>query len=178
MASKHHEGNRACGCHQGDGSCVGLVVRRFSQERVRELAEEIWTASGGNGTPPSRAISDPRGSQAGASAHAAFQRCRRQEREAWRHGLPWRVGAVAAALGGGLLIGLTMGGWLGWRMAGLAALLVWWRLRPRPSARARVWRRQVAMQRRTASVLGPLEHEGYLVLHDLSLPGWPASPAG
>ena len=29
------------------------------------------------------------------------------------------------------------------------------------------------MQRRTAALLGPLEHEGYLVLHDdVTLPGW------
>jgi hypothetical protein len=28
------------------------------------------------------------------------------------------------------------------------------------------------MQRRTAGILGPLEAEGYLVLHDVTLPGW------
>ena len=28
------------------------------------------------------------------------------------------------------------------------------------------------MQRRTAAVLGPLEAEGYVVLHDVTLPGW------
>jgi hypothetical protein len=28
------------------------------------------------------------------------------------------------------------------------------------------------MQRRTAGVLEPLEHGGYLVLHDVTLPGW------
>jgi len=38
-----------------------------------------------------------------------------------------------------------------------------------------VWRRQAALQRRTAGVLVALEHEGYLVLHDITLPGWPAS---
>jgi hypothetical protein len=31
------------------------------------------------------------------------------------------------------------------------------------------------VQRRTAGKLVVLEHEGYLVLHDLTLPGWPAS---
>jgi hypothetical protein len=54
MARKRHEDDRACGCHQGDPSCVALAVRRLSQERVLELAEEIWTASGGDGTPPTR----------------------------------------------------------------------------------------------------------------------------
>jgi hypothetical protein len=176
MASKRHEGDRACRCHQGDAGCVALTVGRLSQQRVRELAEEIWTASDADGIPLRRATSDPRDSQAGASAQAAYQRCRQQEREAWRHGMLWRVGAVAAAaLGGGLLIGISLGAWLGWRMAALAALLVWWRLRPHPSARARVWRREAAMQRRTAEVLEPLRQRGLLVLHDLTVPGWPAS---
>jgi hypothetical protein len=31
------------------------------------------------------------------------------------------------------------------------------------------------VQRRTAGVLGPLEQEGYLVLHDITLPGWPVN---
>jgi Nuclease-related domain len=176
MASKRHEGDRACRCHRDDAGCAALTVRRLSHERVRELAEEIWTASGGNEPPLRRATSDPRDSQAGASARDAYRRCRQQEREAWRHGMLWRVGTVAAtALAGGLLVGLTLGGWLGWRVAVLAALLVSWRLRLHPSARARVWRREAAMQRRTAGVLEPLRRQGYLVLHDLTLPGWPAS---
>jgi Nuclease-related domain len=177
MASKRHEDDRACRCHQGDPTCAALTVGRLSHERVRELAEEIWTASGGDGTPLRRAAtSDPRGSQAGASAQAAYQRCRQREREAWRDGMLWRVGAVAAAaLVGGSLVGLTLGASLGWRLAALAALLAWWRLRPRPSARARVWRREAAMQRRTAEALEPLRQRGFLLLHDLTLPGWPAS---
>jgi hypothetical protein len=36
------------------------------------------------------------------------------------------------------------------------------------------WRRQAAAQRRTASALQPLEQRGDLVLHDVTLPGWPA----
>jgi hypothetical protein len=56
-----------------------------------------------------------------------------------------------------------------------AAVLTWWRLRFRPSAEATIWRRQAAMQRRTAGVLGPLGNEGYLILHDITLPGWLAS---
>jgi hypothetical protein len=46
------------------------------------------------------------------------------------------------------------------------------RLRFRLSPGARVWKRQAAIQRRTAGVLGPLTDEGYLVLHDITLPGW------
>jgi hypothetical protein len=47
MASKHHEGNRACGCNRGDANCVGLTVRRLSQERVRELVVEVDAMPGG-----------------------------------------------------------------------------------------------------------------------------------
>ena len=78
-----------------------------------------------------------------------------------------------AASGAGLLIGLTVGAWLGLPMALLAAVLTWWRLRFRPSPAASIWRRQAARQRRTAGVLGPLGEEGYLILHDITLPGWP-----
>jgi len=35
--------------------------------------------------------------------------------------------------------------------------------------------RQTVLQRRTAGALGSLTRDGYLVLHDVSLPGWPAS---
>ena len=54
-------------------------------------------------------------------------------------------------------------------------MLAWSRLRCRPSPQAVLWRRQAALQRRTAGLLQPLEQEGYLVSHDLTLPGWPAS---
>ena len=175
MAGKRHEGDHARCCHQADVNCVGLTVRRLSSERVRELAEEIWTASTGRVVRAPRAL-DPRGSRAGASAQAAYGRRRRQERELWRRGWWWRAGTLAAAtVGGGLLIGLTVGAWLGWPMALVAALATGWRLRFRPSASAGVWRRQAAIQRRTARMLHPLEQEGYLVLHDIALPGWPAS---
>jgi Nuclease-related domain len=175
MASKRHERDRACRCDQADASCVALAVRRLSQERVHELAEEIWTASTGT-VVQAGPVPDPCDSRPGAAAQAAYRRCRQREREDRRHGRLWRAGAVvAAALGAGIPIGLTMGAWIGWRMAVLAALLVWWRLRLRPSARARLWRRQAAVQRRTAVVLGRLEREGCLVLHDIVLPGWPAS---
>jgi hypothetical protein len=153
-----------------------VAVRRLSRERVHELAEEIWTASSGIEIPATHALQDPRGSRAGASAQAAYRRHRDEEREAWREHVVWRaVAVVAAGLGAGLLIGLTVGEWLGWPMAWLTALLTGWRLRFRPSASTAVWRRQAAAQRRTAQILQPLEERGYLVLHDVALPGWPAS---
>jgi hypothetical protein len=139
---------------------------------VRDLAEEIWTASSGF-PPPVRPDGDPRFSRAGASAQTAYRRRREAERAAWRPGWAWRGWAVAgAALGVGLLIGLTVGAWLGWPAAVVAAVFAWSRLRFRPSPGAAVWKRQAAMQRRTAAVLRPLGEEGYLVLHDITLPGW------
>jgi hypothetical protein len=176
MARRRHDGDhQACGCARAGGSCAGLAVRRLDSERVRELAEEIWTASSGR-VLPARPALDPRDSRPGASAQAAYQRHRQKEFTAWRQGWWWRAGALAVAtIGGGLLIGLTVGAWLGWPMALAAALVTGWRLRFRPSASASVWRRQAATQRRTAGALRPLEREGQLVLHDVTLPGWSAS---
>jgi hypothetical protein len=51
---------------------------------------------------------------------------------------------LGAAVGGGLLVGLTVGAWLAWPMALVAALAAAWRLRFRPSASASAWRRQAA----------------------------------
>jgi Nuclease-related domain len=176
MAGKRYESDdHACCCARPDGSCAGLAVRRLDSDRVRELAGEIWTTSTGKVLPAPAAL-DPRGSRPGASAQAAYQRHRRQELKAWRQRWWWRAGALAAAtIGGGLLIGLTVGAWLGWPMTLAAALVTGWRLRFRPSASASVWRRQAATQRRTAGALRPLEQEGHLVLHDVTLPGWSAS---
>jgi hypothetical protein len=175
MATSHHDDGRVCLCDQPDGTCAGLAVRRLSQDRVGELAEEIWAGSSGD-LLPARPLTDPRGSRAGASAQAAYRRHRDQERERWRPGWVARVWAMfGAASSAALLIGLTVGAWLGLPMALLAAVLTWWRLRFRPSAEASIWRRQAAMQRRTAGVLGPLGEEGYLILHDITLPGWLAS---
>jgi hypothetical protein len=128
MAGRRHDDGRVCLCDLPDGTCAGLLVRRLSQDRVWELAEEIWTASSGD-VLPARPILDPRSSRAGASAEAAYRQHRDRERAGWR-------------------------------------------LRFRPSPGVRVWRRQAAMQRRAAEVLTPLGEDGYLVLHDVTLPGW------
>jgi hypothetical protein len=117
MQGKRHEGEPAWGCDPTDLSCAALAVRQLSQDRVRELAEEIWARSTGSRLPASP-IPDPRRSRPGASAFAAYRRRRQQEREAWRPGWRRRAGVVgAAAATTGLLVGLSMGAWLGLRVA-------------------------------------------------------------
>jgi Nuclease-related domain len=177
MAHKRREHDRACRCDQAGAGCVALAVQRLSRTRVQELAEEIWTVSTGAVAPAQRVL-DPRGSRPGASAQAAYRRRRNKEREQWRDDWRWRSRSgrvIAAALGVGLLFTLAMGAWLGWQMAVLAGLLVWWRLRFHPSANASFWRRQAMVQRRTAGRLDQLKQERWLVLHDVALPGWSAS---
>ena len=76
MAGKRFQGEHGCCRDRADGSCALATVGRLSEERVRELAEDI----------------------------AAYRRRRQQEREAWRPGWPRRAGIVAVAAGGvGLL---------------------------------------------------------------------------
>jgi len=89
MAGKRHDEGRVCLCDRADGTCAGLAVRRLSRDRVRDLAEETWTASSGL-LPTVRRDGDPRTSRPGASARAAFLR-RREERAAWRPGSAWRA---------------------------------------------------------------------------------------
>jgi hypothetical protein len=46
-----------------------------------------------------------------------------------------------------------------------------WGLRFKPSPDAVAWRQGAAGERRTARLLGPLERHGWVVLHDLAVPG-------
>ena len=176
MAHRRREHEPACRCDRADAGCAALAVQRLSRTRVQELAEEIWTVSNGTAVPD-RPVIDPRDSRPGASAQAAYRRRRHTEREQWRD--RWRsrrrwvvAGAVLAV---GLLATPALGLWLGWRLAGVAGLLLWWRLGFHPSTSARFWRRQAVTQRRTAGALTQLEEAGWLVLHDVALPGWSAS---
>jgi hypothetical protein len=172
MAAKGHDDRRLCRCDRPDGSCAGLAVRRLSRDRVQELAEEIWAASLGS-VPPTRPLLDPQSSRAGASAQAAYRRRRTQDRASWRLDWGWwSLAVVGAAAAAALLVGATIGNWLAGPAALLGAGWAGWRLRCRPSAEALIWRRQAATQRRTAGLLAPLANDGYLVLHDLTLPGW------
>jgi hypothetical protein len=107
----------------------------------------------------------------GVSAAAEYRRHRTAERARWTHGLPWRVAAVLAT---GVTAGL-LAAQLAPDSAGLLAVAaaagLGWRLRFRPSPDTLAWRRGAAGERRTARLLAPLERRGWVVLHDLAIPG-------
>ena len=60
---------------------------------------------------------------------------------------------------------------MGLAVGGLAAVVAGWGLRFQPSPHAVAWRRGAAGERRTARLLAPLERQGWVVLHDLAVPG-------
>ena len=107
----------------------------------------------------------------GASAAAEYRRRRADEWAAWIRGLPWRAVAVLGAA----VTTWALTAQLAPHLAALATITVaaglGWRLRLRPSADTRAWRRGAAGERRTARLLAPLERHGWAVLHDLAIPG-------
>jgi Nuclease-related domain len=111
----------------------------------------------------------------GASAQAQYRRRRAADLAAWTRSLPRRVVLVLAA---GASVAL-LAAQLAPRLAGPAGLLAAtasaWALRFRSSPEASAWRRGAAGERRTARLLRQLEQRGWVVLHDLAVPGSPAN---
>ena len=60
--------------------------------------------------------------------------------------------------------------WAGLVGLAVAALVAWW-LRFRSSEQVTAWRRGAQGERRTARLLDRLTRDGYVVFHDLALPG-------
>jgi hypothetical protein len=116
--------------------------------------------------PPSGSLGSP-----GRSALAAYRRRRGEELAGWTRTLVWRAPLVAAAgLTGHMLAaqaGLSRAGLVGL----VAAALLGWRLRFRPSEQARTWRRGAHGEQQTARRLDRLTRDGYVVFHDLAVPG-------
>jgi hypothetical protein len=174
---------------------TGLSVRALTAEQLQrfldahqgqpaQLQGSGWTAL----DPPGHPLVGPRTPPAappplvpaevtgslgspGRSALAASRRRRATELVAWSRSLAWRAPLVAAA---GLL-GQVLASRAGLSWAGLvglaAAALVAWQLRFRPSERVTAWRRGAAGERRTARLLDRLTRDGYVVFHDLAVPG-------
>jgi Nuclease-related domain len=109
--------------------------------------------------------------QAGGSAQARWRRARAAEWAAWTRTLPWRAAATLTMAAAGGLLGSLLAPRLGLVLGGLAAVAAGWGLRFRPSPDAVAWRRGAAGERRTARLLGPLERHGWVILHDLAVPG-------
>jgi hypothetical protein len=107
----------------------------------------------------------------GGSAQARWRRMRAAEWAAWTRTLPWRVAAILGVGAGGGVLGSLLAPRLGLVVGGLAAFVAGWGLRFQPSPDAIAWRRGAAGERRTARLLEPLERHGWVVLHDLSVPG-------
>jgi Nuclease-related domain len=71
---------------------------------------------------------------------------------------------------GGGVLGSLLAPRLSLVVSGLAAVAAGWGLRFEPSPDASAWQRGAAGERRTARLLGPLERQGWAVLHDLAVP--------
>jgi hypothetical protein len=174
---------------------TGLSVRALTAEELQrfldahhgqpaELLGSGWAAldrpgrPGGPPTPPAATLpvvpAEPIAGSLGSpgrSARAAYRRRRAEELAAWTCSLAWRAPLVAAsgAVAQVLVaqVGLPRAG-----LVGLAiAILVGWRLRFRPSEQARTWQRGAQGERRTARLLDRLTRDGYVVFHDLAVPG-------
>ena len=109
--------------------------------------------------------------RAGGSAQAKWRQMRAGQWAAWTRTLPWRVAAILAIGAGGGVLGSVLVPRLGLALSGLAAIVATWVLRFRPNPDANAWRRGAAGERRTARLLNPLERHGWVVLHDLAVPG-------
>jgi len=173
---------------------TGLTVRELNAEELQrfldanvdqpaQLLGSGWAALdplehplGGPQTPPAPTAAAPAAvtgslGSPGRSAMVEYRRRRALELAAWTRTLAWRAPLVAAAgLAGQVLAaqaGLPHAGLLGLAVAAL----VGWRLRFRPSEQARTWQRGAHGERHTARLLGRLHRDGFVVFHDLGVPG-------
>jgi hypothetical protein len=107
----------------------------------------------------------------GASAAAYYRRRRAAEWTLYQRTLPLRLAGVAvASLVAALAVNQVAPALAGW--AGLvAAGLVGGRLHFRVSQEARNWQRGARGERRTARQLRRLARQGWVVFHDLAVPG-------
>src|SRR5215216_5215126 len=173
---------------------TGLTVRELNAEELQrfldanvdqpaQLLGSGWAALdplehplGGPQTPPAPTAAAPAAvtgslGSPGRSAMVEYRRRRALELAAWTRTLAWRAPLVAAAgLAGQVLAaqaGLPHAGLLGLAVAAL----VGWRLRFRPSEQTRTWQRGAHGERHTARLLRRLARDGFVILHDLAVPG-------
>jgi hypothetical protein len=111
----------------------------------------------------------------GGSAQARWRQQRAVAWAAWTRTRPWRVAAILGVGAAGGVLGSLLAPRLGLVLGGLAVMggRLGAAVPAQPDAVA--WRRGAAGERRTARLLGPLERQGWAVLHDLAVPGSPAN---
>jgi len=182
--------------YQGSGLSVRALtadeLQRFldaHHDQPAQLLGSGWAALdppghplGGPRTPPAATLrvapAQPPAGSLGSPGHSALVEYRRQrtlELAGWTRSLAWRAPLVAAAGAVAQLLATQAG----LPQAGLAGLtvaaLVGWRLRFHPSEQARTWQRGAHGERHTARLLDRLTRDGYVVFHDLAVPGSPAN---
>jgi Nuclease-related domain len=158
---------------------AGLSVRAYTAEELRARLDPPTptgpalpaATTAPHASAPAAPLVAAGETRPGASARAEYRRRRAAELAGWTAGLPWRAALVAvAALAGQLLA--THTGLLDTWLAGLAAAAgAAWQLRFRPSQPTRAWHDGARGERATARRLRRLERHGYVVLHDLQVPG-------
>jgi Nuclease-related domain len=158
---------------------AGLTVRAYTAEELRahlSLPIPRGPALPATTTAPTTPASaappvDVDKTRAGASARAEYRRRRAAELAGWAVRLPWRVALVGAAALAGQLLASHTGLLDPWLAALAAAAGAAWRLRFRASQPTRAWADGARGERATAHRLRRLERHGYVVLHDLQVPG-------
>jgi hypothetical protein len=111
----------------------------------------------------------------GASAQGEYRRRRAAEFASWARSLPWRVLALVAAGVAAWLAAARVAPDLA-APAGVTVVAgLGWLLRFRSSPDTVAWRRGAAGERHTARLLDRLVRGGYVVFHDLAVPGSPAN---
>src|SRR5215207_1021735 len=129
-----------------------------------------WTPPAPTAAVPAEPVTGSHGSP-GRSALVEYRRRRTLELAGWSRGLAWRAPLVVAASAVAQVLA-AQGGLPRAGLAGLAvAVLVGWRLRFRPSEQTRTWQRGAHGERHTAWLLRRLARDGFVILHDLAVPG-------
>jgi Nuclease-related domain len=177
--------------YHGDGLSVPELsaeeLQRFLDAHAGQPAQVLgsgWAAlhppghpHEGPRTPPAATAEPVTGSHGspGRSALVEYRRRRALELAAWTRSLAWRASlVVGTGISVQILITEARLPWAG--LLGLAmAALVAWRFRFRPSEQVQAWRRGAQGERRTARLLDRLTHDGYVVFHDLAVPGSPTN---
>jgi hypothetical protein len=158
---------------------AGLTVRAYTAEELRARLDPP-TPTGpappaATPAPPAPAPAAPLvaagETRPGASARAEYRRRRAAELTGWTAGLPWRAALVAAAALAGQQLATRTGLLDPWLAGLITAAGAAWRLRFRASQPTRAWRDGARGERATAHRLQRLERHGYVVLHDLQVPG-------